>query len=341
LLLVFVLHALLGGCCGLSVDEAHYLLYAAHPALSYFDHPPLVGWVQIPLVALDAPVAMLRVVPGVCWLLTVWGVHRLTLRLFAGEAMAPQAALAAVSALALAPLLHVLGIGLLPDTLLMALTVALMQQTWTLMQPAATTRVAPWVVMGVLPGLSGLAKYTAVFTAAAIAVCVVGAQGLRVLRLPALCLGLRHCSTADCTRAGVECPEPVDFIQLPTRARQGQCVAVIARVAVSADATAGLWPDVAVRGAGLAQCPDTFAALAMAVCHSLCDLRLHVRWRDCITALDGTLLGGAGAFCGLGAGFCLAQRHAKGDSGFGLFAVLGKCLLAGADEQRGLAGHCR
>jgi 4-amino-4-deoxy-L-arabinose transferase-like glycosyltransferase len=190
LLLVFVLHALLGGLLGLSVDEAHYLLYAAHPALSYFDHPPLVGWVQIPLVALDAPVAMLRVVPGVCWLLTVWGVHRLTLQLFAGEAMAPQAALAAVSALALAPLLHVLGIGLLPDTLLMALTVALMQQTWTLMQPAATTRVAPWVVMGVLLGLSGLAKYTAVFTAAALAVCVVGAQGLRVLRLPALWLGL-------------------------------------------------------------------------------------------------------------------------------------------------------
>ncbi|NBX20820.1 MAG: hypothetical protein EBR58_05320 [Betaproteobacteria bacterium] len=183
--------------------------------MSYFDHPPLVGWVQIPLVALDAPVAMLRLVPGVCWLLTVWGGHRLTLRLFAGQAMAPQAALAAVSALALAPLLHVLGIGLLPDTLLMALTVALMQQTWTLMQPAATTRVAPWVVMGVLLGLSGLAKYTAVFTAVAIAVCVVVTHGLRVLRLPALWFG------------------------------------------------------------------------------------------------------------------------------FGLFAVLGKCLLAGADEQRGLAGHCR
>ena len=190
LLWVFVLHALLGGLLGLSVDEAHYLLYAAHPALSYFDHPPLVGWVQIPLVALDAPVAVLRLVPGVCWLLTVWGVHRLTLRLFAGQPLAPHAALAAVTVLALAPLLHILGIGLLPDTLLMVLTVALMHQTWTLMQPGATTRTAPWWIMGVLLGLSGLAKYTAVLTAVAMAVCIVGIHGLRILRLPALWAGM-------------------------------------------------------------------------------------------------------------------------------------------------------
>ena len=47
----------LGAVIGLSVDEAHYLLYAVHPALSYFDHPPLVGWVQWPLVALGRPLA--------------------------------------------------------------------------------------------------------------------------------------------------------------------------------------------------------------------------------------------------------------------------------------------
>jgi hypothetical protein len=42
LLLALALHLLLGAALGLSVDEAHYALYAAHPALSYFDHPPLV-----------------------------------------------------------------------------------------------------------------------------------------------------------------------------------------------------------------------------------------------------------------------------------------------------------
>lgn len=176
---------MLGATLGLSVDEAHYLLYAAHPALSYFDHPPLVGWVQWPLVAWGAPVAALRLIPGLLWLVTVWGVHQLTLRLLVGQAHARQSALAAVLALALAPMLHVLGIGLLPDTLLMALTVALMHQTWTLMQPGASDRSAPWLVLGVLMGLSGLAKYTAVFTACAVALCIVMAQGLGVLRRPA------------------------------------------------------------------------------------------------------------------------------------------------------------
>ncbi len=186
LALVFGLHAVLGAVIGLSVDEAHYLLYAVHPALSYFDHPPLVGWVQWPLVALGAPVGLLRLIPGLLWLATVWGVYRLTLRLLAGQAHAATSALAAVLALVLAPLLHVLGIGLLPDTLLMALTVALVHQTWTLMQPGAAGRSAPWLVLGLLLGLAGLAKYTAVFTAVAVAVCIVGAQGWGVLRRPAL-----------------------------------------------------------------------------------------------------------------------------------------------------------
>ena len=70
LLALFALHLVVGAAVGLSVDEAHYALYAAHPALSYFDHPPLVGWVQMPLVALGAPDAVLRMVPGLLWLAT-------------------------------------------------------------------------------------------------------------------------------------------------------------------------------------------------------------------------------------------------------------------------------
>jgi len=182
--LVFALHALLGAALGLSVDEAHYLLYAAHPALSYFDHPPLVGWVQWPLVALGAPIGVLRLIPGLLWLATVWGVYRLSLRLLAGHPLAQPAALGAVLVLALAPLLHILGIGLLPDTLLMALTVALLWQTTTLMDPEALDRPAAWLAMGTLLGLAGLAKYTAVFTALALGLVLLWAHGLRLLRKP-------------------------------------------------------------------------------------------------------------------------------------------------------------
>ena len=63
LALACLVHFAMGALVGLSVDEAHYALYAAHPALSYFDHPPLVGWVQWPLVALSVP----RVAGGFTW----------------------------------------------------------------------------------------------------------------------------------------------------------------------------------------------------------------------------------------------------------------------------------
>ncbi len=185
-LLLFALHLGLGAAVGLSVDEAHYALYAAHPALSYFDHPPMVGWVQWPLVALHAPDAVLRLVPGLLWLGTVWGVYRLTWRLSASNAA--QASQWAVVTLLLAPLLHILGIGLLPDTLLMALTIAVMHQTLTLMEAPASDRIAPWLVLGFLLGLAGLSKYTAVFAAVAVAACLLAAHGVRLLGNPRLWL---------------------------------------------------------------------------------------------------------------------------------------------------------
>ena len=187
---VFVLHALLGASLGLSVDEAHYALYAAHPALSYFDHPPLVGWLQWPLVALDAPGAVLRLLPGLLWLATALLVYRLTLRLAATGrtdlARAKRAATWAVLALLLAPLLHILGIGLLPDTLLMLWSVALMGQTLRLMPREALSDWPQWLWLGVLLGLAGLSKYTAIFSALAVAGCLLQAHGLALLRRPPL-----------------------------------------------------------------------------------------------------------------------------------------------------------
>jgi hypothetical protein len=190
LALVFVLHAVLGANLGLSVDEAHYALYAAHPALSYFDHPPLVGWVQWPLVALGAPTALLRLVPGLLWLGTVLMVRQLAERLSSdrGHVVQAQAGFWSVVVLLLAPLLHILGIGLLPDTLLMFWSVALMLQTLRLMQRKPANSLAQWLMLGALLGLAGLSKYTAIFTAAAVALCLLRAHGLALLRGPGLWL---------------------------------------------------------------------------------------------------------------------------------------------------------
>ena len=184
LALVFALHFALGAAVGLSVDEAHYALYAAHPALSYFDHPPMVGWVQWPLVALGAPDAVLRLIPGFLWLATVLGVYHLTLQLQGEQPDAPRAGMWAVLVLLLAPLLHILGVGLLPDTLLMFWVVVLMALTVKLMQPAAVQSPRPWMLLGITLGLAGLSKYTAVFPALALILCLCVAHGLRWLRSP-------------------------------------------------------------------------------------------------------------------------------------------------------------
>lgn len=183
-----LLHFGMGALLGLSVDEAHYALYAAHLSWSYFDHPPLVGWVQWPLVALGAPTAVLRLVPALLWLGTMLVVYRLATRLHSAvnpdavvdaetRQRGAQAGLWAVLALSLAPLVHVLGIGLLPDTLLVFFTVALMDVTLTLMDKVAVQRRANWVLLGVLLGLAGLSKYTAIVAALVVAVCLLMAHG--------------------------------------------------------------------------------------------------------------------------------------------------------------------
>ncbi len=39
---------------GLGNDEAYHFLYAAHPALSYYDHPPMMAWVEMAGLILSA-----------------------------------------------------------------------------------------------------------------------------------------------------------------------------------------------------------------------------------------------------------------------------------------------
>jgi 4-amino-4-deoxy-L-arabinose transferase-like glycosyltransferase len=189
-----LIHAVLGATLGLSGDEAHYALYAAHLDWSYYDHPPLVGWLQWPLVALGAADGVLRLVPVALWAVTALLVHALALRLHAllapSAGTSEAAGLWAVTAFSLAPVLHVLGIGLLPDSLLMLLTAAVFLQTLRLLDAAELGRARAWLLLGALLGLAGLAKYTAIFAALPVLAVLLGAHGLRVLRQPWPWLGM-------------------------------------------------------------------------------------------------------------------------------------------------------
>ncbi|MBU3591892.1 glycosyltransferase family 39 protein [Polynucleobacter sp. 78F-HAINBA] len=174
-----VVHFALGFSIEFSVDEAHYALYAKHLAWSYFDHPPLVGWIQWPLVTLTSSEGIIRLIPELLWTLSAFLVYRVTLeihRLIQGRntgyltTTLPSAKLCgymAVLAIIAAPLPHVLAIGLLPDTLLAPLSLGLMLMAlrWTRKDHFS---IADWAITGLLLGLAGLSKYTAAFTAFAL-----------------------------------------------------------------------------------------------------------------------------------------------------------------------------
>ena len=133
-----IVHFALGFSIEFSVDEAHYALYAQHLAWSYFDHPPLVGWIQWPLVSLTSSEGLIRIVPELLWVLSCLLVYQVTLEIHhfiqgrnAGylTSSLPSAnicGLMAVLAIIAAPMPHVLAIGLLPDTLLAPLSLGLM-----------------------------------------------------------------------------------------------------------------------------------------------------------------------------------------------------------------------
>jgi len=174
-----IVHFALGFAFEFSVDEAHYALYAQHLAWSYFDHPPLVGWIQWPLVALTSSEGIIRLIPELLWLISCYLVYQVTLEvhhfiqgrntgyLTSTLPSAHACGLMAVLAIIAAPMPHVLAIGLLPDTLLtpFSLGLMLMALRWLTKDHFS---IPDWIITGVLLGLAGLSKYTAVFTAIAL-----------------------------------------------------------------------------------------------------------------------------------------------------------------------------
>ncbi len=173
------MHFALGFSIEFSVDEAHYALYAQHLAWSYFDHPPLVGWIQWPLVALTSSEGLIRLVPELLWVISCLLVYQVTVEihhfiqgrnsgyLTSALPSANTCGLMSVLTIIAAPMPHVLAIGLLPDTLLAPLSLGLMFMAlhW-LIQDRFT--IGDWLLTGALLGLAGLSKYTAFFTAVAL-----------------------------------------------------------------------------------------------------------------------------------------------------------------------------
>lgn len=176
-LTVLAIHLLVAPWVSLGVDEAHYALYALHPALSYFDHPPMVGWLQMLVAPLGYNELTLRLVPSFIYALISLQAYRITWLLYPGGSR--WQGLVAVLLLNSAPILQLMGWGLVPDLPLMLIALLVVERAWLL---AHRHEYRDGVWLGLLLGMAGLCKYTAIFLPLGLVLFLLGIQGRKCLR---------------------------------------------------------------------------------------------------------------------------------------------------------------
>jgi 4-amino-4-deoxy-L-arabinose transferase-like glycosyltransferase len=165
------------------VDEAHYALYGLFPDWSYFDHPPLVGWLQAVVLLFSDSELALRLWPLFLTVIATWLVYRLSRELFSrATSWTP---FVAVLLLHSALVFQLLGIALVPEVPLLVLGLAATLFLWRV---SLTNRWRDWLLLGLFLGLAGLAKYTAVTLAAGTVLFLLWQSGWRSLLNPRLWL---------------------------------------------------------------------------------------------------------------------------------------------------------
>jgi 4-amino-4-deoxy-L-arabinose transferase-like glycosyltransferase len=140
----------------LSADEAHYALYGSFLEWSYFDHPPMVGWLQSIALFFSSTEFSLRVIPIFLSGLSLFLLFHLAKKDF-GEKVAYVTILLFISS----PILQILPFGMIPET---PLILAGLLNIWILkrIQIHGGQQVKDWVLLGFILGVAGLSKYTGI-----------------------------------------------------------------------------------------------------------------------------------------------------------------------------------
>jgi 4-amino-4-deoxy-L-arabinose transferase-like glycosyltransferase len=157
LLSTALLRAFAGSHIGLSVDEAHYALYGLYLDWSYFDHPPMIGWLQALVLPFGQSDFAMRLMPIALFTLTGGVLYGLTVTLFPRQS--PWVGFVSVLLLQSGAMLQLIGLAMLPDTPLLLFGLL---SVWTLHLIVIQGREKFWLALGVLLGLAALSKYTAV-----------------------------------------------------------------------------------------------------------------------------------------------------------------------------------
>jgi dolichol-phosphate mannosyltransferase len=136
-------------------QEAYYWAYAQHPSLSYLDHPPLVALlVWLGTVLVGTTEFGVRIGAFICWFVTAFFVHRLTVRV-----CGRSAALGALLLVGILPFYFGIGLMMTPDAPLHAAWAALL---YFLYRALVENRSEAWLGVGFSLGLGLLSKYTIV-----------------------------------------------------------------------------------------------------------------------------------------------------------------------------------
>lgn len=169
----------------LSPDEAHYALYGLHPDWSYFDHPPLVGWVQSVFLLFSESEQWLRVPPILVNVLTGWLLFRIV-----KDNHTESAARVAILLFALTPMFRLLAVAWVPEAPLMLIGLGCLYFTLQLhniyshQDPHQTPHIVlwrAWIGLGIMLGMAALSKYTAVTLALSVFLVLFSALGWRLL----------------------------------------------------------------------------------------------------------------------------------------------------------------
>jgi hypothetical protein len=147
---------------GLGNDEAYHYLYAAHPALSYYDHPPMTAWVE--RVGLSLPGAEttklgLRIGFIALFAGSTWVLARLTARIYGG-----WSGFLAAFALNISGYYGLAASTLaLPDGPLLFFWLLTIDRLSVALERPPSSHSRPWIWVGLAWGGAMLSKYHASF----------------------------------------------------------------------------------------------------------------------------------------------------------------------------------
>ena len=170
---VIAIRAVVAACLGLTDDEAYYRLWGLSPALSYLDHPPMVGWLIASGRAVGGDTELsVRLAALAAFAVGTVALWRGGTILF-GEVIA---GLAGLFSLAM-PLMAAGGIIITPDgPSVLSYTLTF----WALAELHRSGDANWWLAVGLTAGLGLLSKYTNLFLGASILLWLVCVPSARV-----------------------------------------------------------------------------------------------------------------------------------------------------------------